>query len=325
MSNLFQINYECALENFDILKNLQNNTKLYVDNNNKIYIDTRWMTSIRRYAEGSSRKDIIQPIYQTFMRLVGRNEIPKEDLLECIDHLNNVFSVTYSDEFEELGELLLELRVYVNNCGTSRNNITTPNPKILQNVCVDDSLDIPQIDVEHIMAKAKQDAEQRAERTEKMIEVFKNMIDALNVPEELEETEDIETETEEFEETEDIETETEELEETDETVEDEDRVLINRIQSSVDNVMHAIQESINKNTTYILRQRLTSQHPNEVRIDIPNHEFEFSFDELNETNKDCFDRLYKTVGEVSNNIYYSFTRIVNDITSVFVEPPLKRD
>lgn len=219
MNNLFQVNYETALENYNILLNLPPKTKLYVDSNNKLYLESRWFSGVRRYADGSSRKDIIQPIYQTFMRLVGKNEISKEDMMDCLDSVEQKIKETYGEDFGDFNNLVEDIRKYIKECATPKDkilnipthadledaidslsefnnanisisdaiNVENVEPKNVENVENVENAElevVPQIDVEEIIRDAREKARQRlereTERNDKLKEAFNNMLEVLN-------------------------------------------------------------------------------------------------------------------------------------------------
>ena len=63
-------------QNIETLSQINSNTKLYVDGN-RIYLDDRYLISVRRYIEGSSRNDILIPILWTYNSIFNLAELPK--------------------------------------------------------------------------------------------------------------------------------------------------------------------------------------------------------------------------------------------------------
>ena len=63
-------------QNIETLSKINVNTKLYIEDN-RIYIDDRYLISVRRYIEGSSRNDILIPIISTYNSIFNLVELPK--------------------------------------------------------------------------------------------------------------------------------------------------------------------------------------------------------------------------------------------------------
>ena len=98
---------DIAEHNFEILKNLDSFQKLIVDENNKLYIDDRWFPSFRRTYDGSSRKDILDPIKDTFdSKYVKSLDFKLKG--EILIHIKEIFLDTYPD-YEDLNKLISEL------------------------------------------------------------------------------------------------------------------------------------------------------------------------------------------------------------------------
>lgn len=105
------MNSAIAEQNLNILRNLKADVKLTVNSQGELSVDQRWLNGIRRTATGDSKKDLLEPIEQTFMTIindVGFNSSNGEDLLNVLEHLQTIFSKTYPN-FTELQTLLLKL------------------------------------------------------------------------------------------------------------------------------------------------------------------------------------------------------------------------
>lgn len=86
-----------AIENYALLRSLQPFTRLIANKDTgKLTIDDRWLSSARRYANGDSRHDIIEPINLTFKYAISI--VPEEEVEETINHVNNTLSQTYPYE-----------------------------------------------------------------------------------------------------------------------------------------------------------------------------------------------------------------------------------
>ena len=88
------MNTSIALHNLEFLKGLTLDKieKLYVSDDNLISFDERMFKSIRRYYDGSSRNDLIDPIQETFTCLLTQN--PSIEMLctyEKVIHLTEVY------------------------------------------------------------------------------------------------------------------------------------------------------------------------------------------------------------------------------------------
>lgn len=339
---MIQIDHETAIVNFELLKILPPNTKLYVSNDGKMCFDRRWFQGARRFAEGSSRNDIIQPLYQTFMRLVSRNQIPKEELSACLEHLRNTLCKVYTDN-DDLNTLIDELEIYVKNCATSKDVLPpTHTPQQLESV--EDALQsynhtnidlkkepsdptsinlkdsnvemiymLPQIDVYNIIEDARLEAERKANQRILLKDAFENIVNTLK------ETnftiEECESYTEDLEITEECKiysTEcSEDLDSSDQSSEDDSEDFTDRIVESVENTLRytvtAARESSNE-----IRRRVR-EHLDEVRIDIPSIPELLEFD----AEPDCLQRLVSHIENASNSICSSFVEFLNDLAFTF--------
>lgn len=83
-----------ATANYALLKALPLRTKICVARDTgKMSLDARWFTATRRYLTGDSRKDLEQPIQQTFMLM--QDSTPKAELLETIAHAHTTLKELY--------------------------------------------------------------------------------------------------------------------------------------------------------------------------------------------------------------------------------------
>ena len=74
-----------AISNYTLLKKLPPNTKIYVNiYTNEMSLDNRWFSGLKRYSEGSSRIDIIQPLEDTFNVMQSTN-IDETELLSTFN------------------------------------------------------------------------------------------------------------------------------------------------------------------------------------------------------------------------------------------------
>ena len=63
-------------QNIENLSKINSNTKLYIEGN-RIYLDDRYLISVRRYIEGSTRNDILIPIITTYTSIFNLAKLPK--------------------------------------------------------------------------------------------------------------------------------------------------------------------------------------------------------------------------------------------------------
>jgi hypothetical protein len=97
-----------ALDNLNILKNIEDGQKLIRDEH-KIIIDDRSFQGIRRYGDGSSRNDIIYPITWTFQQIflnkiiifTNNKQYIVQDAINGLKILKN----TYGDSWIELNQI----------------------------------------------------------------------------------------------------------------------------------------------------------------------------------------------------------------------------
>ena len=92
-----------ATANYALLKTLPLRTKICVTRDTgKMSLDARWFTATRRYLTGDSRKDLEQPMQQTFMLMQAST--PKAELLETIAHAHITLKELYESapEIDEL-------------------------------------------------------------------------------------------------------------------------------------------------------------------------------------------------------------------------------
>jgi hypothetical protein len=92
-----------ATANYALLKALPPRTKICVTRDTgKMSLDARWFTSTRRYLTGDSRKDLEQPMQQTFMLM--QDSTPKAELLQTIAHAHTTLKELYESapEIDEL-------------------------------------------------------------------------------------------------------------------------------------------------------------------------------------------------------------------------------
>lgn len=103
--------FEIALLNLQTLKNLKDDVKLTAKSNGTLKIDDRWMNGIRRTAGGDSKKDILEPIEQTFIAIVNHPSYDRqrsEELIDVLYHLKVTFAKTYP-KFDDLQSKLQDL------------------------------------------------------------------------------------------------------------------------------------------------------------------------------------------------------------------------
>lgn len=124
------MNIELALRNFDTLKDLPENTRLYASIEEEISYDNRWFSGARRKIDGSSREDIFVPLNKTFIALAVTNEKSIEELIECIKHLRVRFKELYP-EFEKVFTFLDYLEAFIK--GFLGNNNALPSKDEMEN------------------------------------------------------------------------------------------------------------------------------------------------------------------------------------------------
>lgn len=132
------MNIDLALENFDVLKNLPENTRLYASSDEKLSYDNRWFTGARRAIEGSSREDILTPINKTFITLAIHDLKNSNEMIECIHHVKNNLKTLYPD-FSKLQMLLDELVIFISNSMNDNDidKVRSSNSKILEGIIND--------------------------------------------------------------------------------------------------------------------------------------------------------------------------------------------
>jgi hypothetical protein len=86
-----------ALENYTKLRLLPYNVKLRTSENGAIEYDDRWFLSSRRFITQNSRRDIIEPIKQTFI-LISREQMP--DFSQVYDHTRKCLNALYPDDIQ---------------------------------------------------------------------------------------------------------------------------------------------------------------------------------------------------------------------------------
>ena len=115
------------ITNLETLSQIQYGDKLYV-NDNLLSIDNRYLPSIRRYLEGTSREDIISIIINSFNKTFLYLELPKifpnrsnklkfflnrvkelkQLILEAIEGIK-ILQKTYENNFTKLNNIILWL------------------------------------------------------------------------------------------------------------------------------------------------------------------------------------------------------------------------
>jgi hypothetical protein len=95
-----------ALGNFSLLRSLPPRQRLYADSSNgTLSYDDRYLLALRRYNEGSSRMDVIEPIRKTFCVLRNDPVITADDRIACIDNVRSRFEEMYCTDAEFLHKL----------------------------------------------------------------------------------------------------------------------------------------------------------------------------------------------------------------------------
>lgn len=80
-----RVTRETATLNFALLRQLPAFTKIYVDKTTgQMSLDNRWLSGARRYMDGSSRSDLVDPLKQTF--LLMRATATAEELVSTFNH-----------------------------------------------------------------------------------------------------------------------------------------------------------------------------------------------------------------------------------------------
>ena len=99
-----------AIDNYLILRTLKPHEKLIVDMNTmELDLDMRYLQSFRRAYNNDCRKDLLTPIFNTFQLLDDNAMVSRKILIECVDHLFDIFAQTYPD-FSEMTEILQNLK-----------------------------------------------------------------------------------------------------------------------------------------------------------------------------------------------------------------------
>ena len=118
------MNYNTIINNLKVLSTVQNNDRIIVDNL-ELEIDNRYFLPVRRYINGISRSDIIEPILITYKSLFLYINIPRKlenNSDDLINYLNNMTYIknliknsinglivllnTYDNKFDSLSNLI---------------------------------------------------------------------------------------------------------------------------------------------------------------------------------------------------------------------------
>lgn len=165
------MDYQIALANLYILENLDPDIKLTVKSNGTFKVDNRWMNGVRRAAAGDSKKDLLEPIEQTFITLINHHTYDISQslrLTSVLKHLKDTFTKTYPgfDNLQtRLEKLITENKWQENlkNTGMFLNNRLTQREYAVSNgvketdasSCIDavvrlHKVDIPPEDLEKV-------------------------------------------------------------------------------------------------------------------------------------------------------------------------------
>lgn len=128
-----------ALHNLEIFKNLKPNERLYINSETEeISLDDRWGQSVRRWWDGSSRVQTINPINNTFSKIMTSDELNYNELLQIAIRLKETLGVTYpvvdTSDFESGESVPVENRIQntlITIIRTLRDTSTTENVKAL--------------------------------------------------------------------------------------------------------------------------------------------------------------------------------------------------
>lgn len=103
------LSLETATLNFALLRSLPAGTKIYVNTTTgQMSLEDRWFSGARRYAEGSSRSDLVQPLRETFLRMRDTSATQQE-LLSTFNYTRERLLALYPEFEQHFVDLELEL------------------------------------------------------------------------------------------------------------------------------------------------------------------------------------------------------------------------
>jgi len=93
-TNEKNMDHVTATANYVLLKTLPPRTKICINRETgKMSLDARWFMSTRRFLTGDSRKDLEQPMRQTFLWMQAST--PKDELLQTLAHAHTTLKELY--------------------------------------------------------------------------------------------------------------------------------------------------------------------------------------------------------------------------------------
>lgn len=103
------LSIETAITNYALLRSLPNHTRLCVDKQTgKMALEERWFSATRRYITGDSRKDLEEPMKQTFLHVYNA-QFPTDEIIATIEMVREKLILLYpkiGKLFDEINETI---------------------------------------------------------------------------------------------------------------------------------------------------------------------------------------------------------------------------
>ena len=114
---------EISIHNLKLLSNIKDNEKLFLDEEGKIHLDERYLQNIRRTMDGSSRYDVMLPLFNSylhgFIRYDDLTNDEKNLLIKSVSGLE-ILKNTYHD-FMELNNFFENIKDTLENIQNLKN------------------------------------------------------------------------------------------------------------------------------------------------------------------------------------------------------------